>query len=303
MNTRSLISVIIPSYKSRGGLQMSVDSVLAQSNSTIEVIVVDDNNPDTPEREATEELMQKYADDNRVIYIKHEANKNGAAARNTGIRASRGEYIAFLDDDDSWKDDKLEKQLDFLKSHPEFDAVYTFTQNSKGYIPWTIPYEGDVIIPLLMNRSRMYTSTLLMTRKSVLAIGGFDESFRRHQDYEFLVKFFNEGFKIGCIQEALTIYTPLGGNSPKGKDFEFLKDKYLAAFGTVIDELEKNHKGIKRKIFASNYAVVFYTYMARHEYGLALSLFIRKLFISPVAFLAQVKFMLKGKTKRMVSKL
>lgn len=303
MNNSPLISVIIPSYKSRGGLQKSVDSVIAQSYKAFEVIVVDDNNPDTPERQSTEQLMQKYTVDSRVIYIKHEANKNGAAARNTGIRASKGEFIAFLDDDDSWKEDKLEKQLAFLDSHPEFDAVYTYTQNSKGYTPWTIPYEGNVIFPLLMNRSRMYTSTLLLTRKSVLAIGGFDDSFRRHQDYEFLIKFFNSGFRIGCIQDSLTIYTPLRGNSPKGKDFELLKDKYLLAFESVINKLEEEKKGAKRRIVASNYAVVFYTHFARHQYGLALSLFMRKFFIDPCAFCAQVKFMLKGKTKRMISKL
>lgn len=302
MKNNPLISVIIPSYKSRGGLQKSVNSVLAQTYSNIEIIVVDDNNSESLEREQTEKLMSVYEDNPRVIYIKHECNKNGAAARNTGIRLSKGEYIAFLDDDDSWLEDKLEKQYLFLKSNSQFEAVYTFTQNSSGFTPWTIPFEGNVIIPLLMNRSRMYTSTLLLKRGPVEAIGGFDESFRRHQDYEFLVKFFNHGYKIGCLQEPLTIYTPLGGNSPKGKDFEQLKDRYLSVFDDVLINLEKDNKGIRKRIIASNYAVVFYTHIASHDIRIALSLLYRKFFVHPIAFISQILFMLKGKTKRIIAK-
>lgn len=297
MNT-PLVSVIIPTYKSRGGLRRSIDSVLKQTYQNIEIIVVDDNNPDTPERKQTEELMAAYKDNPRVKYLKHEVNKNGAAARNTGIRASEGEYIAFLDDDDTWADNKVEKQVAYLQKHKEHHAVYTLTCSPNGYTPWTIPYDGNVIIPLLMNRSRMYTSTLLMTRQSVLTIGGFDESFRRHQDYEFLVKFFNANFTIGCIHEPLTIYSTLGGNSPKGRDFEMLKDKYLATFDMVLNELELQNKGIKSKIIASNYAVVFYTYMARHQFMMAFSLFFRKGLVNPIAFLSHIKFMLKGKMKK-----
>lgn len=292
-----LVSVIIPTYKSRGGLIRSIDSVLSQTYSNIEVIVVDDNNPDTVERRDTETLMSKYAGNNKVFYIQHQANKNGAAARNTGIRNSKGELIAFLDDDDSWLPTKVEKQVAYLSQRQDVDAVYTYTFSGKSR-PAVIPYEGNAIVPLLMNRSRMYTSTLLMTRQSLELIGGFDESFRRHQDYELLIKFFRNGFKIGCLQEVLVSYTPLGGNNLKGSDYEKLKDKYLATFMPVLDELESTKKGIKKRIIAANYCVVFYIDLANKNYKNALKVFVKHFKDSPSAFVGQFFYMVNAKRKR-----
>ena len=91
------VSIIIPTYKNRGGLTTSVDSAIRQTYQNIEVIIVDDNPPDSEERHFTEQIMEGYLADPRVRYIKHAENKNGAAARNTGINSSTGEYIAFLD--------------------------------------------------------------------------------------------------------------------------------------------------------------------------------------------------------------
>ena len=94
------VSIIIPTYGGSESLLKSVDSVLLQDYSEFEIIVVDDNDPDTDARKKTELLMGKYTNDPRVKYIKHERNKNGSAARNTGFIESEGEYICLLDDDD-----------------------------------------------------------------------------------------------------------------------------------------------------------------------------------------------------------
>lgn len=289
-----LVSVIIPTYKSRGGLIKSVDSALHQSYSNIEIIVVDDNNPDMDERRSTEFLMERYIGNAKVKYIKHDVNKNGAAARNTGIHASKGEYIAFLDDDDEWLPSKIEKQINFMLNNNEFDAVYTYTVTN-GKQPYTKPYKGNVIIPLFMGRSRMYTSTLLMTRSSVETINGFDESFRRHQDYELLIKFFSCGFKIGCLEEVLVRYMPLGGNSPKGKDFRLLKDQFLSTFEATLDDLEKTNKGVKNKILAANYALVFYADIASHKFTEAYRVLHSSISYSPKTFIGQCLFLLRSK--------
>ena len=95
-----LVSVIIPTYKRPDYLDRAIDSVLNQTYNNIEIIVVDDNNPNTEGRERTEKIMRRYENNPHVIYIKHEYNKNGSAARNTGFKASHGVYLAFLDDDD-----------------------------------------------------------------------------------------------------------------------------------------------------------------------------------------------------------
>ena len=127
------ISVVIPSYNSRGGLARSVDSVLKQTFQNFEIIVVDDNNPGTDARRNTEAIMEAYQSNPKVRYLKHEKNKNGAAARNTGIRAAKGRYIAFLDDDDEWSPEKLEHQYAYIQSHAGYDCVQT-AHNHTGHM-------------------------------------------------------------------------------------------------------------------------------------------------------------------------
>ena len=102
------VSVIIPTYKRPDSLDRAINSVLGQTYPYVEVIVVDDNNPDTEGRRQTEAKMASFADNLRVKYVKHEQNKNGAAARNSGAKASTGDFIAFLDDDDEFLPKKNE---------------------------------------------------------------------------------------------------------------------------------------------------------------------------------------------------
>ena len=292
---KPFVSVIIPTYNQRGGLSQTINSVLSQTYCNYEIIVIDDNNPDSPARKRTEDLMNHYKDNTKIIYLKHERNKNGSAARNTGIRASSGSLIAFLDDDDQWYPEKLKEEVDFLNEHTEYDAVYSYYSSADGRIPRIVPYEGNALVPLLLNKTRMFTSTVMMTKSSVLKIGGFDESFRRHQDYELLVKFFRHGYEIGCIQKPLAIYTPLGGNTPKGYDFVKLKEQYLSTFDDVLNNLDRQEKGLKNKIVAANYALCFYTFIAGKQYRLALEMFWKWFPVSPSGFISQILFLLKGK--------
>ena len=297
MMNKPLISVIIPTYNSRGGLIRSIESALKQTYLKIEIIVVDDNNPDTPARYSTENNMDLYKNNSKVIYIKHECNKNGAAARNTGIKYAKGEYIAFLDDDDEWLEEKLSKQYDYLKSHNECDCVYCYS-SLNGKKEYIIPYEGNAIVPLLMNRTKMFTPSLMFTKSSLISIGGFDESFRRHQDYELLVKFFNKGYRICCLKEKLTIIRGLGGNKPSIENFVLLKERFLEVFANVIDDLDKDNKGIKNKIISSNFAVVWDGAIASKNVKIAHNIFKKYFFISPIAFISQIIFIYKGRISR-----
>lgn len=292
MNTSSLISIITPSYKTKGGLKKSIESVLKQTYSNFELIVVDDNNPDTDERKFTEELMSQYQDDHRIIYIKHEMNKNGAAARNTGFRAATGEYIAYLDDDDEFMPEKLEKELRFLQENIEYDAVYSrFFIN--GAINKALPFKGNCLVEVLSDKTRMQTSTLMFRRRAIETIGGFDESFRRHQDYELLVKFFSHGYKIGYIREPLAIYTTTGQNFVNGKKLEDLKAQFLLKFENVLDKLDEEKKGTKRKIIACNYAYVFICHIASHKFLRALCLLVKYGLTCPNGFFSYIKFFIE----------
>ena len=104
-----MITVITPTYKRHQYLKNAIDSVLAQTCTDFEQIVVDDNPADSEERKLTEEVMKQVTDP-RVRYVQNVKNLGGAAARNVGIFMAQGEYIAFLDDDDMYLPDRLEVQ-------------------------------------------------------------------------------------------------------------------------------------------------------------------------------------------------
>ena len=110
------VSVVITTYKRPEKLGRAIKSVLDQTLKEWELIIVDDNNGDSPFRSETEAFMASYLADPRVRYIKHEKNSGAPAARNTGIKAAAGTYIALLDDDDEFESTKLEKQLALFKS-------------------------------------------------------------------------------------------------------------------------------------------------------------------------------------------
>jgi len=127
------VSVIISTYNRAHLIGRAIQSVLNQTYQDFEVIVVDDGSTDN-----TEEIVKSF-NDPRIRYIRHEKNKGAAAARNTGIKAARGKYIAFQDSDDEWLPEKLEKQMKvFENAPPEAGVVYTDMQriNEDGEHYW-----------------------------------------------------------------------------------------------------------------------------------------------------------------------
>ena len=276
-----LVSVIIPTYKGSDVIKRAIESVLNQSYPLLEIIVVDDNNPDSEDRKETERIMLHYAENPRVKYLKHEKNKNGAAARNTGIVSSHGEYIAFLDADDWFLPLKIERQLVFLYNHQEYDACYCLARK-KGTPIQTIPYEGSLKKELLMMQTNMFTPSLLFRSNVLKKFNGFDESFRRHQDYERLLRFFSEGFRIGCLREVLLeLGTSENWNSLAADRLLSLKDQFLNAFNSDLDELETQEPGINKKIIALHYGIVFLSYVLEKKFVNAARLSIKYFWYSP----------------------
>ncbi len=201
------VSVIIPTYKRSVDICRAVDSVLANTLKEIEVIVCDDNGIGTEEGEKTAEVMKKYEGNERVVYLRHEVNKNGAAARNTGIDAARGDYISFLDDDDIYLPERLEKMVSKMESLDDsYGACYTgYVKNmpdgTRQYSNETA--EGDVFSQVIMRSLFIGTgSNLFFTRKAVEDIGHFDVSFRRNQDLEYLTRI-TKKYKMAYVDEVL----------------------------------------------------------------------------------------------------
>lgn len=251
---KPIVSVIIPTFGGNLSIAGALDSVLSQEYDYFEVIVVDDNNPGTKERDATETIMAKYKDEPHVRYIKHEKNKNGAAARNTGVKAAKGAYIAFLDDDDKFLPGKLERQVNYLEQHPEHGAVYSWRYQAGKLVASTL--EGDLSKEILDLSFTPTTSSIMMRVSCYHDINGFDESFKRHQDFEFLLRFFKK-YSIGVLKEPLVeVIGNSVNNQLQGKKAVALKKQFLSAFSDTIEELDRESNGLKKYIWAVHYSAL-----------------------------------------------
>lgn len=242
-----LVSVVIPTYSRPTFLKRCIESVLNQTYKNIEIFVVDDNNPDTDARRLTEEVMQQYANNPVVRYLQHEKNRNGSAARNTGWKKATGKYITYLDDDDEIANTKIEKQVECLENlDPSWGACYTGYRLIKEHGDDQISTEkrcGNVYLDALMRTMFMGSGSNLFIRKSVVdEIGGYDESFQRNQDIEFMVRVL-ESHKLAYIDEVLlTIYQEGQRVSRTFEQLDGYALHYLARFSDRIDALDKNNK-------------------------------------------------------------
>lgn len=249
------VSVIIPTYGRPDHLERAIDSVLNQSFRDLELIVVDDNNPESEARAETEKILSsRICQDNRVLYLKHPRNLNGAVARNTGIRISKGQYIAFLDSDDEYFLDRIEKCVSVLDDADSCVAgVYTgceFREGGKTRRRFSGVHSGNFLVETLSTRFMFCTGSNIFVRSGVIRdLDGFDESFSRHQDYEFLVRLF-EKYSLIAIPEILVIKNNENVNLPDVRKMIEIKRQYLEKYRSVIDSLDDSSRNY---ILRSNY--------------------------------------------------
>lgn len=251
------ISTIIPTYKGWDVIDRAVRSVTSQElDAPFEVIVVDDNDPQSEGRLRTEQVMAQFSNDKRVVYVRHEQNKNGAAARNTGFMHSKGRYICFLDDDDIFLPNKLKHQADYMDAHPEFGASYTWRIMPNNEII-KCDKTGDLSEDILTLSFTPTTITIMIRRECYEALHGHDESFLRHQDFEFQLRFF-QNFRMGVVEEPLSkILGGANSNQLHGRQLEEMKRYFFERLSPMIEQVELKHRGAKKRIYASHYVAVF----------------------------------------------
>jgi glycosyltransferase involved in cell wall biosynthesis len=201
--TLPLVSCIIPSYNRPHYVCEAVDSALAQTYEALEVIVVDDGSTDN-----TLEVLKKYGDKIKVL---DQPNAGTAAARNTGVAASSGKYLAWLDSDDSWLPQKISAQVEAAERHPEAAVVYTLCQqfDENGEPP---PPAGPIAIPvetvqkdilnMLIVESQVMPSSCLIRRDNYLSVGGYDPEYRFSEDWEL-------DFRLALRYQYVSINAPL----------------------------------------------------------------------------------------------
>lgn len=194
---RPRVSVVISTYKRAGLVSRAVSSALGQTIRDLEVIVVDDYSPDE-----TGNVIAEICDA-RVRYLRHEKNKGLPAARNTGIAVARAEFVAFLDDDDEWVPEKIERQLNVVG---RFDAVLCGALINGRRVK--IHPRSEVTVDDLRGGNEFDPSSLLI-RTAVVRELGFDEGLRQGEDWDVFIRIAQRQ-SIVYIAEPLLLYNDGG---------------------------------------------------------------------------------------------
>lgn len=239
-----MISVVIPTHNRCNIVGRSIDSVLNQTYDDIEVIVVSDGSTDD-----TDAVVSKYENsDHRVKYVSYTPARGGNYARNLGISRSSGEYVAFLDDDDTWYPEKLEKQLKVLEENPLVGLVYTGSHVI--YVNEKIEYRsipkksGYLLHELLLDNVVGSTSTVLVRKTIFEQSGVFDENLGALQDYDLWIRI-AKYTQIGVVSEELINYY----NCRSGKQVSALTSKYEAAFDYINTKFKNEILALSEKDF------------------------------------------------------
>jgi glycosyltransferase involved in cell wall biosynthesis len=224
------VSVIMPSYNTAGLIGEALDSVFTQTYQDFEVIIVNDGSPDTPE---LERVLEPYRE--RVVYLKQE-NRRACGARNNGISHAKGEYLAFLDSDDSWTPGYLQSQIEQLEADSSLDMVYcdcmiygdapeagkTFMQGCPSTGPVT--FES-----VLAEQCQIPISGTVVRRQAVVNAGLFDERLAMCDDYEMWLRLAFRGARITYHSQVLSRIR-IGRPSSLSSS----KSRMVAAFVTIL---------------------------------------------------------------------
>ena len=257
-----LVSVIIPTYNSARFLTEAVSSVLAQSFNDFEILVIDDGSTDE-----TQEVMRQYGSPVRCI---RQPNSGVAVARNRGIMESRGRYIAFLDADDTWLPDKLERQMNALSS-----------ESGAGFCYSAFTVVDSDLNPLRVNQSKRHASALedLILRGNVVGsictvlceralfdkLGGFDPGLSQCADWDMWVRMAAHT-TFTYIDEPLVTYRHHG--SMMSRNAALLESDSLRVLekGFALPGLSDTLRARRRAAFARNYMVLAGTYFHARRY-------------------------------------
>lgn len=191
-----LVSVVVPTHNRAELLRMSIQSILAQTYQNLEIIVVDDASTDI-----TPQVVTGF-NDQRIRYIRHNQKRGGSAARNTGIRAASGVYIAFLDDDDQWEPDKTVEQLKMF----EYYNVVLCTSNEPGRGTSRLKSKQTVTLEdLQCGRFTAGGTGVLMARAEILKSTLFDEDLPKYQDWDLFIRLAQSN-TLGYLNKRLVRY-------------------------------------------------------------------------------------------------
>ncbi|MCR4316196.1 MAG: glycosyltransferase [Planctomycetes bacterium] len=222
-----LVSVIIPVYNRLDFVREAIDSVVRQTVDDKEIIIVDDGSD-----ENMSEFLRSL--DSKEFFVVRKSHRGIASARNTGVNVSKGRWIAFLDDDDTWAPEKLEIQLGYAETKPHkllFGTAFNVIQDGKETVvgPWN--YSEGYVFRTMIESPFILTSSMIVKRNLFFVLGGYDETLQYATDYDFLLRA-SKLVPVGFLRRILVNYRLHGSNT---KSFD--KRKSLVEISTVLSRL------------------------------------------------------------------
>lgn len=244
-----LVSVVIPTHNRCDLLWRAISSALQQTYTNLEVIVVSDGSEDS-----TDALMEQISEQ-RVRYIAYHPSKGANVARNTGIAEAKGEYVAFLDDDDEWYPQKIEKQIQLISKNESIGlvctgirAIYVKENITKDYVP---PAKEDSSKEILIRNCIGSTTTVLVEKALLDLCGGFDPQLGALQDYDLWIRLCQKT-KVGVVREPCVdyyVYTQNNQISSHTENYEkailYIERKYQSK----LEAMAKSEKRIRKRTF------------------------------------------------------
>ena len=279
------ITVITPTYNRHQYLKNAIESVLAQTFTDFELIAVDDNPADSEGRRLTEEVMKTISDP-RVKYVQNEKNLGGAASRNVAIEMAKGEYIAFLDDDDMYLPDRLRVQYEAMKEHGwEVSVMDGATFKYETGEPVSVRHQhlwDGMTNDELIRSHLMYhisgTNSFMFLTDFIRKIGGFD-LVPSCQEYILMQKALDAKPRFGYLPVTLIKNFQHEGEQVSTGPKKLAGQKILIASKKKYFYLLSGKE--KRQVLCRHHGVLFFVYFKMHKYMKAAWEALLCFFISP----------------------
>lgn len=281
---KPLVSVIVPTYKRKDTLRSSLDSLLSQSYSPVEIIVVDDN-ADIEWNNHVQNIINEYPS---VVYICNSKNLGSAESRNVGIRAAKGDYITFLDDDDIYLPEKIDNQLQYMiESGADYSItdLYLYSQKDKlldkrirNYIKETDP---KVLLQYHLMYNMTGTDSLMFRKEYLLNIGCFPPMDSGDEFYLMKEAIVSGGKFVYVPYCFIKAYVNTDKNGMSYGDGKVSGEKVLYNYKKTFFN-EMNGKS-KRYIKVRHFAVLAYAYLRMKNYALFILYSAVSFAISPIS--------------------
>lgn len=216
------VSIIMPAYNAEAFVESAINSVLAQTYTDYELIVINDSSTDS-----TAEIVSRIAaTDKRILFFDNKVNLGVSATRNLGVLKASSDWIAFLDSDDMWRNDKLFKQIELIATHPDAVIVYSgssFIDNNGKPYNWIMPAEPKMTYNMLLKRNLLSCSSIMVRKDAICKTGMAND--KMHEDYSAWLKILKDVKYAYGLNEPLLIYR-LSHNSKSSNRLKSAKMTY-----------------------------------------------------------------------------